>query len=288
LSRHEDAASQPSAATRVAAVLGHPIGHSLSPALHNAAFAAAGVDWVFIALDVEASQASTAIAGARALGIDGLSITMPLKELAAEAVDRLSPTAATLAAVNTVVREGNELVGHNTDGEGFLDSLRLDHGWDPAGRSCLVFGAGGAARAVVLALAEAGAGEVVIVNRTAARAERAVSLAGGCGRIGSMADVADADLVVNATPIGMAGGGAEGATLIEAIGLLRGAGQVVVDLVYHPALTPLLAAAAARGARPVGGLGMLVHQAAHAFTLWTGQPAPVPVMATAAAAALAH
>ena len=269
-------------------MLGHPISHSLSPTLHNAAFAASGVDWVFVALDVDAPQADTAIAGVRALGIDGLSITMPLKEVAAHAVDRLSPAAATLGAVNTVVREGDELVGYNTDGDGFLDALRVDHGWDPTGRSCLVFGAGGAARAVVLALAEAGAADVAVVNRTAARAERAVALAGACGRIGSVADVAGADLVVNATPIGMAGAGADGATWDAAVDALRGPGQVVVDLVYYPALTPLLAAAQDRGARPVGGLGMLVHQAAHAFTLWTGQPAPVSVMAAAAAAALAH
>ncbi len=276
----------PGAKTQVAAVVGHPIRHSLSPVLHNAAFAATRSNWVFLAFDVDVGAGEDAFAGARALGIDGLSVTMPLKDTAARCVDALSATAARLHAVNTVVRENTRLVGHNTDGEGFLDSLRVEASWEPGGRRCVVLGAGGAARAVVLALAGAGAAEVTVVNRTADRAEVAAALAGAVGRVGIAADAAAADLVVNATPVGMAG--TKGTDWELVTSRLAGAGQLVVDLVYRPVgagPTPFLAAAAAQGAATLGGLGMLVHQAARAFTLWTGQPAPVAVMVEAAEAA---
>jgi shikimate dehydrogenase len=222
----------------------------------------------------------------RALGIEGLSVTMPHKTAIAGAVDRLSPTARALGAVNTVVRDGTELVGESTDGAGFLDALRLDHGFDPDGRRCLVLGAGGAARAIVLALASAGAAAIVVVNRTPARAEAAARLAGSRGRVGLVEEVSEADLVVNATPVGMAGG--EPGALPGPVDPARlGPGQVVVDLVYHPLRTPLLDAAADRGADAVDGIGMLVHQAGHALRLWTGQKPPLRVMIEAARSALA-
>ena len=227
-------------------------------------------------------DAVVAVAGARALGIDGLSVTMPHKEAVIPALDRLSPTAERLGAVNTITRRAGLLVGESTDGPGFVDALRQDEGFDPGGRRCVVLGAGGAARAVVLALAAAGAAEVVVVNRTAARAETAAALAGGVGRVGSADDVAGADLVVNATPVGMDGD----ALPLDAERL--GPGQLVVDLVYHPAVTPLVAAARARGASAVNGLGMLIHQAAHAFRMWTAQDPPLEAMSAAAMAALAR
>jgi shikimate dehydrogenase len=258
----------------------------LSPTLHNAAFAAAGLDWVYVALDVGAGEGAAALAGARSLGVAGLSVTMPCKEEVAAAVDRLSPVAARLGAVNAVVAEGTEMVGHNTDGDGFLDSLRVDQRWDPAGRSCLVVGAGGAARAVVLGLAQAGAGRIVVVNRTAGRAEAAARLAGTVGEVGTVADVGDADLVVNATPEGM--GGRSGTLTREIVGRLHGRAQLVVDLVYYPPTTALLAGAASAGMATANGLGMLVHQAARAFSLWTGEPAPVPAMFEAARDELAR
>jgi shikimate dehydrogenase len=254
--------------------------------LHNAAFAATGLDWVYLGFDVGAGGGAAAVAGARSLGIAGLSVTMPCKEEVAEAVDRLSPVAARLGAVNTVVAEGADLVGHNTDGEGFLDALHSEQAWQPDGRSCLVVGAGGAARAVVLALAGAGAGRVVVVNRTSARAEIAAALAGAVGRVGAFEDVGDADLVVNATPEGM--GGQSGPLTEDIVSRLRGPSQLVVDLVYSPPVTPLLAGAASVGAATANGLGMLVHQAARAFSLWTGQPAPVPAMRAAAEDELAR
>lgn len=275
--------STPGATTQVAAVMGSPVGHSLSPTLHNAAFREAGLDWVYVAFDVPVDRGAAAIDGARSLGLAGLSITMPLKEIAARSVDRLSPTAARLGAVNTVVREGEDLVGHNTDGGGLLDALG-ERGWQPRGRTCLILGAGGAARSVVLALAEAGAEEVIVVNRTRERAVTAAALAGSAGRVGSLDDVRRVELVVNATPMGMAGSRAADGRAIVAE--LRGNGQLVVDLVYHPVRTALLDGAEARGASVLSGVGMLVHQAARAFALWTGCPPPVEAMTAAAAAAL--
>jgi shikimate dehydrogenase len=263
----------------VAGVIGDPVRHSLSPALHNAAFAALGLDWVYLAFEVPAGAAAVAVEGMRALGIDGLNVTMPHKADVAAAVDRLSSVAERLGAVNTVVRRGGVLVGESTDGAGFLDALRADEGFDPAGKRCVVVGAGGAARAVVLALADAGA-EVVVVGRTP---ERVAACAALGGRVGAAAEAGDADLVVNATPVGM--GDDPGLPLDPA---LLGRGQLVVDLVYHPVHTALLTEARARGAVAVNGLGMLIHQAAHAFRLWTGEDPPLEVMSAAALRALSR
>lgn len=275
-----------SAATRVAGVIGDPVRHSLSPIIHNAAFRALDLDWAYLAFPVPAGAGAAAVTAMRTLGLDGLNVTMPHKADVLPAVDQLSPTAAALGAVNTIHRLGDELHGASTDGVGFVDALRYDEGFDPAGRRAVVFGAGGAARAVVLALAEAGAAEVAVVNRTKSRADAAVALAPGVARAGSEGDVDGADLVVNATPVGMAGTVQAEAMLLDARRLR--AGQVVADLVYHPIRTPLLVAARERGAVAVTGLGTLIHQAAHAFRLWTGEDPPLEVMSAAALGALAH
>ena len=269
--------------TRVAAVIGHPIRHSISPVIHNAAFRALDLDWVFTAFEVAPGRAPAAVEAARDLGLAGLSVTMPHKADVVRALDRLTPAAQTLGAVNTVLRNGaRELVGDNTDGAGFLDALRTDEGFDPAGKRCLVVGAGGTARAVVVALAGAGAAEVVIANRTPSRAEEAAGLAPGVARPGSTDEADSAELIVNATPQGMAG---DLSLPVQAASL--GPGQLVVDLVYHPALTPLAEAAREQGAAATNGLGMLIHQAAHAFRLWTGEDPPLEVMSAAAMADLA-
>jgi shikimate dehydrogenase len=255
----------------------------LSPTIHNAAFAAAGLDWVFVAFEVRPDRLDAAIAGVRALGITGLSVTMPHKERVVSLVDEVSDEAALLGAVNCLVADGERLVGHNTDGDGFVAGL-ADHGVALAGRRVAVLGAGGAARAVVRAAGRAGAASIVIVNRSSSRADAASGLA-PVATVGSVADVADADVVVNATPIGMAGGPGEGDSPIapEVIA----SRHVVVDLVYHPLRTPLLAAAASAGATPIDGLAMLVGQAALAFERWTGVGAPVETMRRAARDALA-
>ncbi|MFO7281735.1 MAG: shikimate dehydrogenase [Thermoanaerobacterales bacterium] len=272
--------------TRVAAVIGSPVRHSLSPTIHNAAFAATGLDWVYVAFEVPEGRGGDAVAAVRTLGLAGLSVTMPHKAAVHDAVDERTPVAAALGAVNCVYWRGDRLVGDNTDGAGFLDALRADEGVEVGGRRCVVVGAGGAGRAVAHALGGAGAAEVVVVNRSPGPAARAAELAGAAGRVGEPADVARADLVVNATPLGMGVGGADEPLPVD-VGLLR-PGQVVVDLIYQPAVTPLLAAAAERGAVAINGLGMLVHQAAHAFRRWTGQEPPVAAMREATARELAR
>lgn len=270
--------------------MGWPVRHSLSPAIHNAAFRASGLDWVFLSFPVAPGSAAAALAGASALGIEGLSVTMPHKADAASASDHLTPVAERLGAVNTLARRGGQWLGDSTDGAGLLDSLRAGVGFDPAGRRCVVVGAGGAGRAAVLALAEAGAAEVVVVNRSRERGERAAALAGAAGRAGPAEAARAAELVVNATPVGMEApeAGAAGSghpppprrlALPEAI--FR-PGQVVVDLVYQPRLTPLMEAARRRGATAMNGVGVLVHQAAHAFRLWTGTEPPLEAMLAAA------
>ena len=272
----------PSAASSVVGVIGDPVGHSLSPLLHNAAFDALGLDWVSVAFPVAAGALADALAGLRALGIVGLSVTMPHKGEAALLMDESTDVAARLGVVNCITHRGGRLVGDSTDGAGFLAALRRGVGFDPDGRRCVVVGAGGAARAVVLALAGAGAAQVVVVNRSAEHARTAAALAGPCGSVGTTDDIAGAELVVQATPVGMAGAGAAGLAFDP--GLVHG-GQVVADLVYHPLVTPLLAAAGERGATTVGGLGMLVHQAALAIERWTGCEAPVEQMWEAARSA---
>jgi shikimate dehydrogenase len=270
---------QPTGTTAVVAVIGDPVEHSLSPVIHNAAFAALGLDWVYVALPVPTGRAAEAVAALPALGLRGINVTMPHKADAARACGALSAVARRLGVVNTVaVRPDGTCWGTSTDGEGFVRSLH-DAGVDPSGREAVVLGAGGAARAVVLALAGAGATVTVAARRPQAAAELA-ELAGGGAAI-ALADAAGhaagCDLVVNATPVGMAGDG--GLVLDPAV---LPAHAVVADLVYHPLETPLLAAARACGLTVVDGLGMLVHQAALAQVEWTGVEPPVAVMREAA------
>jgi shikimate dehydrogenase len=267
-----------SAATTVVGVIGDPVAHSLSPLLHNTAFAQLGLDWVSVGFRVVAGSAGDALIGARALGVRGLSVTMPHKDAVADLVDRRSPLADRLGAVNCVVNGEQGSFGDNTDGPGLVAALRRGDRFDPAGRSCLVIGGGGAARAVVAALADAGATEVVVVNRSPARASSAAALAGPVGRVGVPADAVHCQLVVNATPVGMAGSDGGGATSWPLDPALVAKGQTVVDLVYHPLVTPWLKAARARGAAVSNGLGMLVHQAALQVGAWTGLEPPVDAM----------
>ena len=295
------------AGVRLVGVIGSPVGHSLSPLLHNTAFAALGLgdEWRSYAFEVPAGEAARALEDMRSTGVSGLSVTMPHKGDVAKLVDECSETASRLGAVNCVLaREDGSLFGANTDGPGFVASLARGVGFEPQGRRCVVIGAGGAARAVILALADAGAAQVAVVNRTPERAVGAADLARPVGVAVPAADraqveatVGEADLVVNATPVGMtapalvAGGGASAPAPAAAAGewlvppgLLR-PGQVAADLVYVPRLTWWLAAARRAGATPLDGLGMLVHQAAAQLVLWTGLEPPVGAMWEAAEAA---
>lgn len=206
---------------------------------------------------------------------------MPHKTDVAAAVDELTDDGVMLGSVNTVLRRDGRLIGDSTDGFGFLSGLAAE-GFDVVGRRCAVIGAGGAGRAAVLALGRAGVSEIVVVNRDAGRAAQAVALAAAVARHGTADEVAGAELVVNATPIGM---GHDGGLAVDPSFLH--AGQFVNDLIYHPSDTPLMVAARARGARTLNGLPMLVHQAARQFTLWTGVEAPLAAMLAAVEGELA-
>ncbi|MEX2256697.1 MAG: shikimate dehydrogenase [Acidimicrobiia bacterium] len=277
----------PGGATRVAAVIGDPVSHSRSPAIFNAAFAARELDWVYVAFTVRRGEAARALDGVRALDIAGLSVTMPHKADVAAACDELSPAAAVLDAVNVVVARDRRLFGDSTDGEGLVRSLR-DEGVDPAGRRVLVLGAGGAARSIVHALGAHGAAVTVAARRPEAAASAAALAPGAVAAVlmDATADATDvgalvaaSEVVVNATPLGMQG--ERPPFSADAIAGCR----LVLDTVYHPAETPLLAEARARGVACANGLGMLVHQAGLAFEAFTGVPAPLEVMRAAAVGA---
>lgn len=270
-----------SGATRVAAVIGSPVQHSLSPALHNAAFAQLDIDWVYVALHVAPGEGQRAVDAMRVLQLSGMSVTMPHKEIVARSVDELDPAAEALRSVNTVVpQDDGSLKGYSTDGAGFVASLAAA-GHSVEGRSVCLLGAGGAARAIADALGRAGAGRVAVLNRTLTTAQETVQLAGRVGVLGTAADVREADIVVNATSIGM------GSDDLPCDPDALRAGQVVADIVYHPRDTALLKAARAAGAVPVDGLGMLVHQAALQQQWWHGRLPDVQVMTLAAERELA-
>lgn len=286
--------------TRLAAVIGSPVAHTLSPALHNAAFSALGLDWVYVAFEVAAGNAARALDAFDALGLAGLSVTMPHKDDVAAALTargRLDPAAAALRSVNTVSRDADGvLLGHSTDGAGFVASLRAA-GVDVAGRRVCLLGAGAAARAIADALARAGVGPVTVRNRTPASAREVVELvvaAGGTAEAVSVEDddaLIDADIVINATSIGMGAVVATGddppPALLPCKSSSLRAHHVVADIVYHPLDTPLLRAARAVGALAVDGLGMLVHQAALQQRLWHGATPDVSTMLEAATRELA-
>jgi shikimate dehydrogenase len=266
-------------------VIGWPAAHSLSPAIHNAAFAALDLDWVYVALPVPPGRVAEAVAGLRALGFAGANVTMPHKTEIADLMDERSEDAERLQAVNTIVVGPDGLSGHNTDAPGFERFLRRDAGFDPAGRRALLFGAGGAARACALALARAGLASLVVALRDPSRAEPLRRTLAGTVTEVSVVPFGDApgrpaDLVVNATPLGARGESLPSPSL--------GPDVLTVDLLYRPSQTPLLASARAAGGPAFGGMGLLLHQAALSFELWTAQPAPLDVMSAAALAALAE
>jgi len=272
---------------RVAAVIGSPVSHSLSPVIHRAAFEAAGVDWCYAAFEVAPGDGAAAVGAMRTLGIGGLSVTMPHKADVAAAVDLLDPAAQALESVNTVSWSDDRLVGSSTDGAGFIASL-IEVGVDVDGAAVAVLGAGGAARSVVDALGRSGASAIAVVNRTPGRAHFAAGLA-AVAYVGGHDDVATADIVVNATSVGMGvAPGVVGADALPCdVGLLNPA-QIVADLVYHPVDTAWLVGARALGARTVDGLGMLVHQAALQQLAWLGATPDTAAMRAAAEAELAR
>jgi len=262
------------------ALVGHPVEHSRSPLIHTVFARQTGQRLTYELIDAEPPAFETAVRGFGAAGGKGMNVTVPHKE-AAFALCRQSSEAATAAgAVNTISITDGALTGHNTDGIGFIRDLTVNLRQSLAGARVVVLGAGGAARAVIDALARDGACDIAVVNRSADRAAAAAALGGDAGRVGSVDDVLAATLLVNATSVGM---GTDELPLDAALLHDR---LVVADLVYHPLETALLRAARTRGATAVDGLGMLVHQAARSFRLWTGVDPPTDVMRAAAMAEL--
>ena len=255
-------------------VAGFPVAHSRSPAMHNAALSELGLDWLYVPLPLPAERFAETVPALPGSGFVGLNVTVPHKLAAHALADELTPAAAAIGAANTLTFADGRIVADNTDAGGFLDALEVD----PRGLRALVLGAGGSARAVAHALAQAGAGELTIWNRTP---ERAAALAADFGA-GAADRPAPADLMVNCTSVGLD----PATTEDEALAALSLAGldppPIVVDLVYGSASTPLERWAARGGARVVSGLEVLVRQGARSLEGWTGRAAPVDTMRRAA------
>jgi shikimate dehydrogenase len=259
-----------SATTALCGIVLHPVGHTRSPAMHNAAFAALGIDARYLAFDVSPDRLEAAIAGARALGIRQLPVTKPHKQKVMQHLDEIGDTARAIGAVNTVTRRGDGLVGDNTDWLGAMRALEREG--ELSGTSAVVLGAGGAARAVTYGLLQRGA-RVCVLNRTQARAE---SLASDLGaqKSGPLSDLSDTphDILVNTTSVGLQ----SDASPVPASALRKN--SVVMDAVYAPPQTRLLRDARAAGAKTVEGKWMLIYQAAEQLKLWTDQAPPVEAM----------
>jgi len=279
--------------TRVVGVFGAPVRHSCSPAMHNAAFAALGLDFIYVPFEVPPEQLSTAVSAVAALGMPGVNVTIPHKGAVAGLVDELDESAAVLAAVNTICSRHGRLIGYNTDAEGFARSLE-EAGESVRGADVAIIGAGGGARAVAWAVAGRGARSIVLVGRTPPKAEAVAALVNRAtgsqiARAVPLASegeesVRQSDVVIDTTSVGMHPH-VDVPPVIPPNWIC--AHQLVVDIVYSPADTVLLRAARQRGARTVSGLGMLVHQGAIAFEMWTSQTAPVVTMRQALTEALA-
>jgi shikimate dehydrogenase len=270
--------------TRVLGIIGWPVGHSLSPVMQNAAINDLGLDYVYVPFPVEPESLGAAVQGLRCLGVWGFNVTIPHKAAVIPFLDRISRESELAGAVNTVYRDGTLLVGHNTDGIGFLASLRHDLNRDPAGATVLLLGAGGAARGALAVLAASGASRIIIANRTLERGralvDRFSALFGSVRFEVSSLEAGElsrylrsADILVNTTSVGMDGSTFDGLSLGE----MRPEGAVY-DMVYVPQETPLLAAAREHGLACANGTGMLAGQGEAAFVLWTGYEAPRNVM----------
>jgi len=270
--------------TRVLGIIGSPVGHSLSPLMQNAAIEALGEDYVYVPFPVEPDHLAAAVEGLRRLGVWGFNVTIPHKTAIIPFLDKVSPEAELCGAVNTVCREGELFVGHNTDGAGLMASLRDDLGFDPRGATVLLLGAGGAARGAVASLSGSGVAGIVVANRTRERGE---SLAGtfaarfpkvrfsvsSLDAVELAGHLRAADLLLNTTSIGMNGTSFENLPVME----MR-ADAKVYDMVYIPAETPLLADVRGRGLSCANGAGMLAAQGEAALALWTGRDIPGSVM----------
>ncbi len=270
--------------TKVAGIFGYPIGHTYSPKMHNAAFGQLGLDYIYLPFQVAPDKLGQAVESIRALNMAGVNITVPHKQKVIPFLDELTEEAGLLGAVNTILHKDGRLIGYNTDGRGFVSSLEADAGIDVCGKNILLIGAGGAAQALGISLATAGAGCISIANRTISKAKELadrlkrayngsdIHYLGLSGK--HLSDViGQADIIINCTSIGLK---ADDNPPISTDALH--AGQLVCDLIYNPAKTKLLEQAQLKGASILNGLGMLIYQGAAAFEIWTGKKAPVDTM----------
>jgi shikimate dehydrogenase len=278
---------------KIVGLIGYPLGHSVSPAMHNAAFKKLGLDFEYLTFEVPKEDLPDALRGMRALHVAGFNVTIPHKEAVVPLLDEVTKLAKIIGAVNTVENQEGKLVGYNTDGPGFIESLTEDAGFSPEDKKVVVLGAGGASRAVSVMLAEAKVKSLVLSDILFDRAKNLAEYLGSYFEVKAEAlkasskelkeEIEKADLLVNTTPIGMY-------PKVEECPLPEGASLpsnlLVYDLVYNPQETKLLKMAKGFGCRTCSGLGMLVRQGALAFTLWTGEEAPLEVMWTAAKEAL--
>ncbi len=272
--------------TRVVGVFGYPVKHSASPAMQNAAFLSAGLNYIYLSFEVKPQDIKEALNSLKVLGIKGMNLTIPHKETSIAFLDEISAEASKIEAVNTVMLENGKLRGFNTDIEGFLKPLVSENGWIPEGKKAVILGAGGAARAVVFSLLDAGASEIVVANRTPERAKKLSefmkplfpSAEIRCVPISDSSlagQISSSSLLVNCTPLGM-----KGESPLRDFDCIK-PGIKVYDLIYRPADTPLLAGARKKGADTIGGLGMLVYQGAASFKIWTSADPPIGVMKNA-------
>ncbi len=286
---------KPSSSTKLIGIFGDPVSHSLSPAMQNAAFEHMGIDAVYLAFHVPARPAAalkTAVSSIKALGFMGVNITVPHKEKVIEFLDHVDNEAVDIGAVNTIVNKAGKLIGYNTDARGYIESLRQETGFSPQGKNAVVIGAGGASRAIAFALLKAGAKRLVIANRTLRRAQ---TLSRDLKKRFLNAEITavpldkkflrpiaeDSLLIVNTTSLGMINNEELDFPLYS-----LPTDAVVSDIVYRPLDTGFIKKALIRGLSVHRGLGMLVHQGALAFELWTGKKAPLDVMRMAALKAL--
>jgi shikimate dehydrogenase len=278
--------------TRVCAIIGDPVEHSLSPVMHNAAFKELGLNIVYVAFNVTKNGLADAISGARSLGLLGLNVTMPHKNAVIKHLDETDSATKAIGAVNTILNERGKLFGYNTDGKGAMVALQ-ENGVDPEEKKLVLLGAGGAAKAIAFQAAQE-AEELVIVNRTAEKAKQLAELLHkqfGTKITGTTLsdevlkkELETADILVNATSIGMH----PDINVSPVPAELLHSGLCVMDIVYNPLETRLLKDAKSVGASVVSGLEMLLYQGAVAFEIWTNCPAPVDVMKDAALAKLAE
>ncbi|TVQ98296.1 MAG: shikimate dehydrogenase [Spirochaetaceae bacterium] len=267
-------------------VFGHPVAENPTCVMQDAAFDHLGIRWKYLTIEVLPDDLEAAIRGMRAMNMRGINLTIPHKVAVIPFLDEVAEDAKLIGAVNTVRRDGDRLIGENTDGKGFLRSLREDAGVDPAGAHVVVMGAGGASRAICVELANAGVASIALCNRSAERGEQLAGHLNAHTRARTTFHRWDAPLtiadevtiVVNATSIGLYPDVDE-CPLVNLDSIHDG--QVVCDVIPNPPDTAFLKQARARGAKTLDGLGMLVYQGAIGFRMWTGQDAPVSVMRSA-------